>query len=219
MLQGNKKLSGSQNLKRKKQQEAENEKGAKQLAKFVKVIDHRQILVADNNNTDKSTTPTNEDASTSTSQVEMTPDSTLLLKVSEDIAKWPHPLPNSVIDEIMLREPNNGKLDNDEDYPRDANGRHFSNKHFQRIMPNRETYNRRWLVYSRCSSKVFCLYCHIFRRYSLSNLANEGYDDWAHISLALQKHEISKDHQSATCSWLEATKRLGRLTGVDQHLL
>lgn len=265
MSQGNKKLSGSQNLKRKKQKVAENEKSAKQLAKFVKVIDRSHTLVGAN--TDNSPTPADEDVSitdlaiptSSTSSVAvapvagkdklsnsnddsfsqhhgdsyesvpgpsswqtgMTPQSALPLNVSEDIAKWPNPLPNRVVDEIVLRGPNNnnGKLDNEEDYPRNEKGRHFSNKHFQRIMPNGEKYARKWLVYSKSSSKVFCLYCYLFRRNSISSLANEGYDDWAHISLALQKHETSKDHQSATCMWLEATKRLGRQTGVDQHLM
>lgn len=64
-----------------------------------------------------------------------------------------------MIDEIVLRGPNNGKLDNDDDYPRNEKGRHFSNKHFQRLMPNGEEYTRIWLVFSKSLSKVFCLYC------------------------------------------------------------
>lgn len=227
----------------------ENEKSAKQLAKFVKVVDRSQILTAVDSNIDKSEnclTPTHDHVTTcekehsdcnddsfsqhhddfnesvlahSNGEMAMAFHSTLPLNISEDIAKWPNFLPNRVIDEIIMRGPNNGKLNIDEDYPRDEKGRHFTNKHFQRIMPNKETYNREWLVYSKSSTKVFCLYCHLFCRNSLSNLANEGYDDWAHISLALQKHEISKEHQSAKYRWLEATKRLGRQTGVDQHLI
>jgi hypothetical protein len=86
-------------------------------------------------------------------------------------------------------------------------------------MPNEEKYARKWLVYSKSPSKVFCLYCYLFSRYSISSLSNEGYDDSADISLALQKHETPKDHQSVTCMWLEATKSLRTHTGVDHHLL
>jgi hypothetical protein len=87
-------------------------------------------------------------------------------------------------------------------------------------MPNEGKYARKWLIYSKSSSKVFCLYCYlrVFSRSSIS-LANEGYDDWPHISLALQKHETSQDHQSGTCMWLEATKRLRSHTGIDHHLM
>jgi hypothetical protein len=113
----------------------------------------------------------------------------------EDISKWPL-IDSATRNEIIIRGPANNEMSN-ENYPRKYDGRHFSNTDFQRIMPNDETFKRRWLVYSKSADKVYCYYCCLFNRSLHSNLGKEGFDDWKHLSMRLKTHETSADHQRA----------------------
>lgn len=50
----------------------------------------------------------------------------------------------------------------DRHFPKDASNRHFSNFHYTRILNNRETVHRSWLVYSIKNNAVFCFCCMLF---------------------------------------------------------
>lgn len=105
-----------------------------------------------------------------------------------------------------------------EKYPRNNDGRHFSVTHFERVMPNGETFKRKWLVYSKSADKVYCFCCRLFNTNPHSNLGKEGFDDWRHLSTRLKTHETSSDHRRAMNSWIEASIRLKNFTGIDKHL-
>uniref|UniRef100_A0A7N0T299 TTF-type domain-containing protein n=1 Tax=Kalanchoe fedtschenkoi TaxID=63787 RepID=A0A7N0T299_KALFE len=60
-----------------------------------------------------------------------------------------------------------------------------------KILDNDEFHNRDWLVYSKELDKVFCFCCKIFKKeYVKGGLVNECYDDWAHVAVRLQEHEV-----------------------------
>ena len=102
-------------------------------------------------------------------------------------------------------------------YPCDDKGRHFSDTHYTRKLPNNELILRRWLVYSKNSDKVFCFCCSIFKTDLDSSWSNEGYCDWKHLSAAIVVHENSANHKKLYVQWSEAEKRLKNKTTID-HL-
>jgi hypothetical protein len=273
MSQAPKKLSGAQNLKRKKQREADNEKSAQQLAKYLKIQEKSSPSRTSNDCTvtsenlqdtadyeDQITQGTNlvtaddaidtEELQDKTSQVitgtthatntinlakrqdmsdketshdtgpsatEVSAISTTTVEISVDIAQWPSSLSSKTIDFIILQGPHNGKLAV-KDYLRNEKGRHFSNTHFQRVMSNGEVYDRKWLIYSKSTQKIYCFCCYIFSRSKPCKLGNTGFSDWSHVSPVLKTHENSDDHQSALSKWLETSKRLGTCSGIDKVL-
>lgn len=85
-------------------------------------------------------------------------------------------------------------------------------------MLNGETYKRRWLVYSQSTDKIYCFCCKLFCQIHNSNLSKEGFNDWKHLSERLKSHETSPDHLRSIENWIEVSKRLKSLSGVDKHL-
>ena len=82
--------------------------------------------------------------------------------------------------------------------PKDDLSRRFSSIHYTRYLPNGETCDRDWLVYSKDLNKVFCFSCKIFKKSrGKGNLVNEGFNDWMHLSHRLKEHETSLDHVSS----------------------
>ena len=93
--------------------------------------------------------------------------------------------------------------------PKDVVGRHFSSDYYVRKLPNRETCNRKWLIYSKELDMVFCFRCKLFKTScSRSNLANEGTRDLKHLGDMLKHHENSSEHLSNLRSWAELKVRL-----------
>lgn len=62
-----------------------------------------------------------------------------------DPAFWPKDLNSKIKDLIISYGPKQVLL---KQYPKDDKGRHFSNIHYSRTLPNNELIPRRWLVYS-----------------------------------------------------------------------
>lgn len=248
MSHQNKKLSGAQNLKRKLKKQNDDEKSAKRMAGFVirevrseetgecsaesSTKKNESCLEINKNNTSKVSPDKLSHQAVCIKQYEnynleenkknsITKVSSASLSGQDtdftDVAKWPLLVNSSIIDEIVIRGPVNNKIQNDK-YPRNSNGRHFSNVHFQRVMPNGEIYDRRWLVYSQSTDKVFCFCCSLFYLNHHSNLSKEGFNDWKHLSDRLKSHEISPDHLHAIEKWIETLKRLKLLSGIDKHL-
>ena len=118
------------------------------------------------------------------------------------VEKWP------------IREIENNKI-----FPKDALGRHFSCEFYIRKLKNGDSYDRKWLVYSKELDKVFCFCCKLFKTArSRSNLATEGINDWKHLSEKLNEHEHSSEHMINLKTWTQTRLRLRKNETIDKEL-
>ncbi|KAK1423943.1 hypothetical protein QVD17_19254 [Tagetes erecta] len=101
--------------------------------------------------------------------------------------------------------------------PVDKRGRRFSNNIYTRILPNRETSDRVWLVYSKEVNALFCFCCKLFKHgHRKSGFNNEGYVDWKHVDDRVKEHEVSVDHMKNMNQWFEMRKRLECNKTIDK---
>ncbi|KAJ6845289.1 zinc finger MYM-type protein 1-like [Iris pallida] len=105
------------------------------------------------------------------------------------------------------------------EYPRDERDRHFSSEYYKRVLPNKRSHDRKWLVYSKELDKVFCFCCKLFKTMrSRSQLAEEGCRDWKHLSEKLREHEKSREHFANLRSMVELQVRLEKNETIDKEL-
>lgn len=123
--------------------------------------------------------------------------------VDFDPAKWPKVLSNQIKQIIVEKGPID--IPNNFSYPVDENERHFSSKHFQLVLSNRERIKRTWLVYSVSEDKIYCFCCKLFS--SLSTKFVTGYNDWKNLSYAINNHEKNFFHLRSFNDWSELLKR------------
>ncbi|KAL0863377.1 hypothetical protein Bca101_042495 [Brassica carinata] len=97
------------------------------------------------------------------------------------------------------------RLPSDYQFPKDALGGHFSHVLYIRVLANRETLDRRWLVYSKAFDKAFCFCCKLFRDddRERDDLVTTGYNDWGNVSARFREHETSCDHIRCMVRWRE----------------
>jgi hypothetical protein len=75
--------------------------------------------------------------------------------------------------------------------PRDQISRRFSALAYSRFLSNGEKCEREWLVYSKELDKTFCFCCKLLKKGLVrGQLANEGFNDWAHLNARLKEHEM-----------------------------
>ena len=78
--------------------------------------------------------------------------------------------------------------------PKDTLNRSFSASAYNKKLPNKEPCDREWLVYSKELDKFFCLCCKLLKKGLVrGKLANEGFNDWIHLSNRLKEHETSRE--------------------------
>ena len=76
-------------------------------------------------------------------------------------------------------------------------------------------------MYSRELDKVFCFCCKLFKsdqNNNRSQLANEVFRDWKHLSDRLRSHETSNDHIINMTTWIDLQKRLKKNETIDKHI-
>jgi hypothetical protein len=121
-----------------------------------------------------------------------------------DPALWPKIHERKMIDHLILHGPKKVQYTH---YPQDENS-HFSDSHCFRKLANNEFIPRLWSMYSETEDLVFCFCFICFDRVSRASLANDGFNDWAHLSLALKSHESGSSHMKFYQQWIEAESRL-----------
>ena len=83
--------------------------------------------------------------------------------------------------------------------PKDKFSRRFSAISYTRILSNGKKCDREWLVYNKELDKVFCFCCKLLRKgHGKGQLANDGFNDWHHLSTRLKEHESGADHLMST---------------------
>lgn len=126
--------------------------------------------------------------------------------VSEDMsdpANWR--VVDTVLRYALVEKGPVARLPSDYQFPKNALGRHFSHVLYIRVLANRETLDRRWLVYSKAFDKAFCFCCKLFRDddRERDDLVTAGYNDWGNVSARFREHETSCDHIRCMVRWRE----------------
>ena len=102
---------------------------------------------------------------------------------------------------------------------KDQFSRRFSSAFYTRYLSNKEKYDRDWLVYSKELHKVFCFCCKIFKKgHRKGQLANDGFQDWAHLCVRLKEHETSMEHVANMNSWIDLRLRLQKIKQLIKWL-
>lgn len=100
-------------------------------------------------------------------------------------------------------------------------GRRFHPHWFKKQLPNSETIDRNWLIYSKNKNALFCFPCCLFeyRQTQIPFIANrqEGFSDWKNIN-RIEDHETSPDHRKYFVKWKTLEARLKKSQCIDKSL-
>ncbi|XP_022866074.1 zinc finger MYM-type protein 5-like, partial [Olea europaea var. sylvestris] len=109
--------------------------------------------------------------------------------------------------------------ENDLIFPKDGANRHFLSTHYIRRLPNREKYDRKWLIYSKSLDKVFCFCCKLFKNDGIrTQLAHDGVNDWKNVGEKLKMHEAGCDYINNMNKWIEMELRFEKSKTIDKSV-
>ena len=101
-------------------------------------------------------------------------------------------------------------------YPVNSAGRKFhDNLQYKRRLPNGETDDRHWLVYSSVADRLFCFCCKLFSNRLGGSLATTSFSDWKHVGRCLSEHKKSTIQLMAVVSCMELEQRLKCSCTID----
>lgn len=107
-------------------------------------------------------------------------------------------------------------------FPKDSANRHFDSSQYMRLLPNGQTIDRRWLVYSVSMDKIFCFCCKLFKTLNnairIGQLGNEGFRDWHNLHRSIKSHEGNDEHLRRMTRWIELENRLRSKTTIDKSV-
>ncbi|XP_057480462.1 uncharacterized protein LOC130767580 [Actinidia eriantha] len=119
----------------------------------------------------------------------------------------------------LLVEKGPPKRGEDVGFPKDGYNKHFFSAHYTRHLENGGKQNRKWLVYSNATDKIFCFYCKLFKEEeNTTQLATEEFKDWRNASTRLKSHETSNDHSICMSKWIELETRLEKKETIDKSI-
>ncbi|XP_065662859.1 zinc finger MYM-type protein 5-like [Hydra vulgaris] len=104
----------------------------------------------------------------------------------------------------------------EEDFPEDDHGRKFSVMYYKGHFPNRETYERIWLVYSKHSNSIFFPSKIFSIGKKSTKLTENGYSDWKYITLDLKDHGKSVNHKECFIKWMNLAARMKENETVNE---
>lgn len=113
---------------------------------------------------------------TSTANVRENKESEFCKLETNDPGKWSFPINDAYRHDLVQCGPQQNLDLSNEYYPKNENGRHFSNFYYMIKFSNGESQHRRWLVYSTSQDKVYCFSCKLFS--GLQTQMILGCNDW-----------------------------------------
>lgn len=125
--------------------------------------------------------------------------------ILKDIGFWPE----FVSDQMRLTLLELGPIQMQNiSFPVDKQNRSFSIYYYKKLR-NNEKIPREWLIYSESKNAVYCFNCKLFGSKVHSPFSDcNGFNDWKHLSQALERHEKSKEHIKNVLSIINLKKSL-----------
>lgn len=130
------------------------------------------------------------------------------LNVQRDPAKWPLHFTDAerhyYIDKgyTFFQNKNSNFKESKREYNQQS--RYFSSKYFVKVLKNGEKVERKWVMYSESTGKIFCYFCKLFTNESNSSkmFVKWGFCNWKKIEESLVQHENSQEHKRCTVDFV-----------------
>ncbi|XP_063594578.1 zinc finger MYM-type protein 5-like [Penaeus indicus] len=199
-------LSGATKRKKKKAEEEAQKRQQGALDKY---------FAPQSEQADSALTGTNREIAADAQISEVAPESSSVVADISDPGNWPTTLNDRQRCDIIEKGP---VRQGDLNYPRNKEGRCFTERYYNRFICNGENTDREWLVYSINKDAVYCFCCKLFsdKVMTTSKLNRDGLPDWKHLGDKLSDHEKSGNHLKHFVQWKEHKLRLSVSKTIDE---